>query len=94
MLPTVVLERFPAGQVMITQGAFAELAWEDVSGGLARHILGDWGELGEADRKRNDDAVERGGCLLSRYVTPSGTSFWITTEHDRSATTILLPDES
>ena len=60
MIPTVVLERFPAGQVMITQGAFAELAWEDVSGGLARHILGDWGELGEADRKRNDDPP-RGG---------------------------------
>ena len=31
MIPTIVLERFPVGQVMITQGAFAELAWEDVS---------------------------------------------------------------
>ena len=29
--------------------------------------------------------------LLSRYSTTSSTVFWIITEHDRSATTILLP---
>ena len=94
MLPTVVLQKFPAGTIMITQGALAELTWEDVSEALARHISGDWGDLGETYWIRNNHAVARGGCLLSRYVTPSGTSFWITTEDDRSVTTILLPDES
>ena len=31
--------------------------------------------------------------LLSRHVASAGKVFWIITEHDRSVTTILLPDE-
>ena len=93
MIPTIVLERFPTGQIVITRGALDELAEQDVRRGLARHISGDWGELDEEDWKANDAALEHGGRLLSRYITPSGTTFWIITEHDRSVTTILLPDE-
>ena len=78
---------------MITRGALAELAEQDVRRALVRHIAGDWGQLDEQDWKANDDALEHGGRLLSRYLTPSGTPFWIITEHDRSVTTILLPDE-
>ena len=60
---------------------------------LARHVAGDWGELDDEDRRRNDAAAEHGFRLLSRYSTTSSTVFWIITEHDRSETTILLPHE-
>ena len=52
-----------------------------------------WGDVDEHDRQTNDDAVSFGGRLLSAYVDRSNTRFWIITEADRSATTILLPSE-
>ena len=93
MLLTFVLERFSLGQVVITRGALTELTEQDVRQALVRHIEGDWGQLDEQDWKANDDALQHGGRLLSRYVTSRGTPFWIITEHDRSVTTILMPDE-
>ena len=35
----------------------------------------------------------RGGRLFSVYHDGSGVKFWIITEADRSATTVLLPDD-
>ena len=61
--------------------------------GFVRHMAGDWGELDEHDWKENEAALEHGFRLFSRYVTPGGTKFYVITEHDRSVTTILLPEE-
>ena len=60
---------------------------------LSRHASGDWGEVCEEDWQSNDEALELGTRLLSSYISRSGEKFWIITEHDRSATTILLPLE-
>lgn len=85
--------KFPAGLIGITLGAVAKLSREEALDGLRRHITGDWGQLDEHDWKRNEAALEHGFSLFSRYVTPGGTKFYVITEHDRSATTILLPEE-
>lgn len=61
--------------------------------GLARHAAGDWGDLCGEDRAANDRAVAVGARILSAYHTPEGVKLWIITEADRSATTILLPEE-
>jgi hypothetical protein len=37
--------------------------------------------------------VKEGFRLLSSYKSANGIKFWIITEADRSATTILLPEE-
>ena len=58
-----------------------------------RHVLGDWGDINQEDKKTNDLAVEMGERILSGYTLPDGTKVWVITESDRSATTILLPDE-
>jgi hypothetical protein len=60
---------------------------------LARHVHGDWGELSEEDRLQNELAVLLGLRLLSSYPLPTGGKVWVITEADRSATTILLPDD-
>ena len=60
---------------------------------LARHITGDWGELDAEDQRANEDALVTDARILSAYVLPSGVKLWIITEADRSATTLLLPDE-
>ena len=85
--------KFPTGRVVITRGAISELTRDEAMKGLRRHISGDWGELDEHDWKQNEAALEHGFRLSSRYVTPGGKTFWIITEHDRSVTTILLPQD-
>jgi hypothetical protein len=37
--------------------------------------------------------LKHGFRLLSAYTLPGGCKIWIITEADRSATTILLPEE-
>jgi len=82
---------FPLGQILATPGA-CEL---DVNffPYLLRHQHGDWGDLGEEDKAENNFSVQNGFRILSAYHTPDGAKFWIITEADRSATTVLLPSE-
>jgi hypothetical protein len=87
---------FSLGQLVATPGALAALekAGQTPLEFLARHVRGDWGELTEEDRKENQLSLERGFRLLSSYRTNAGDAkLWVITEADRSATTILLPEE-
>jgi hypothetical protein len=52
-----------------------------------------WGNLSDEDRKENDYSLEHGFRLLSAYGTHAGDKLLIITESDRSATTLLLPEE-
>jgi len=86
---------FPLGETVATPSALAAL---DIAGVtpetlLACHERGDWGDLSDHDRQMNDRALPSGGRLLSAYRLPDGTRVWIVTEADRSATTLLLPDD-
>ncbi len=83
--------RFPMGQLVVTHEAARELSPDDVLKALVRHIDGDWGNVPPEDWEQNDEAVDSGSRLFSSYKTQTGTTFWIVTEPDRSATTILLP---
>ncbi len=84
---------FEPGEIFIARGAGTELNREDVLRGLRCHLAGDWGDLGEDDWKANDDALREGSRLFSKYRYGDGKSFYIITESDRSATTIMLPEE-
>ena len=85
--------KFRMGHLVATPGAMSALATDEIGQALARHLSGDWGNLDDHDWRMNDDALEHGGRILSAYFAPDGTKFWIITECDRSATTILLPEE-
>jgi hypothetical protein len=78
---------------VITRGAQAVLAADDILSGLLRHSDGDWGDVCDEDQLANDEALRDGFRLLSSYRAMAGTKYWIITEHDRSVTTILLPEE-
>ncbi len=94
---TIVLNRvaikFDIGRVMLTHGAFERVHQEDLFDSFLRHIEGDWGELCDEDRHANELACEFGGRIMSRYSDRNEIWFWIITEADRSATTLLLPNE-
>jgi hypothetical protein len=84
---------FQLGRVVITPNAFDQLTPADIQRGLQRHQAGDWGDLGEEDWLENDNALRTGLRLLSSYRSASGITFWVITEADRSATTLLMPDD-
>lgn len=85
----------PLGRVLATPGALRELALARVDGAsyLARHAVGDWGEVDAEDWAANDRALLAGERLLSAYRLPNDARLWIITEADRSASTLLLPNE-
>ena len=89
----VCTPKFEMGRLVATPGAISALSHRDVAQAIARHLSGDWGDLNAHDRRMNDQAIESGGRILSEFFAPDGTKFWIITECDRSATTILLPEE-
>jgi hypothetical protein len=87
------VQTVPLGNVVITPNALGQLTSADIQLGLQRHQAGDWGDLGEEDWKENDNALRTGLRLLSSYRSSGGMTFWIITERDRSATTLLMPDD-
>jgi len=86
---------FELGQIVATPGALAALkkAGQQPGEFLTRHVNREWGDLDEEDRNENEYSLEHGFRLLSAYRTNAGDRLWIITESDRSATTILLPEE-
>jgi hypothetical protein len=87
--------RFALGQVVATQGALDALREANQSPFelLTRHVAGDWGEVSAEDKAENEFSVQRGLRILSAYTLTTGVKLWLITEADRSATTLLLPDE-
>jgi len=88
-----ITTRFPLGRVVITANAERELVRDDVTAALARHAAGDWGECGSHDWQENELSLREGLRLFSVYRDRQDVKFWIITEADRSATTILLPND-
>jgi hypothetical protein len=83
------------GQLVSTPGALAafEEAGQVPLEFLLRHASGDWGDVSSEDWQENDLSLREGFRLLSSYHLSTGVKIWIITEADRSATTILLPEE-
>jgi hypothetical protein len=93
LLSPGVEPKFPLGAIAMTTEAFRRLPFEDISAALARHAEGDCGDVCPEDRAENERALVSGGRLFSVYHDGSGLKFWIITEADRSATTVLLPED-
>jgi hypothetical protein len=87
--------KFDAGQVLMSPGAIVVLDFNGISPIelLHRHLTGDWGDLTEEDKAANEAALTNGSRILSAYELAGGERLWIITEADRSATTLLLPEE-
>jgi hypothetical protein len=89
---------FPLGTVVATPGAIERMEryGMDAAELLARHLSGDWGDIHPDDRGLNEEALRCGARLLSVYgedKTGEDSRIWIITEAERSATTILRPED-
>ncbi|MBN8600629.1 MAG: hypothetical protein J0M26_06360 [Planctomycetes bacterium] len=92
-LKWTVVTLFPLGSLVCTPGVEDSIPEEEMLEAVRRHASGDWGDVCEEDRGLNDESLRDGSRLLSVYHSRNGVKFWIITEWDRSATTILLPIE-
>jgi hypothetical protein len=93
--PSAPCAHFQLGRLLATPGAL-DLLDRTATDGLVlvqRHQSADWGDLSPDDVAANDFAVRNGLRILSSYRLPPTERIWIITEADRSATTLLLPEE-
>lgn len=93
--PSTGPAKFPLGRTVATPAALTALeeAGQDPAELLQRHQSGDFGDVSASDRAANEAAVEQGERVFSAYLLTTGTKVWVITEADRSATTLLLPDD-
>lgn len=89
-MSTVKTPLFPLGQVLATPGALG--LGVHLGPYLNLHKNGYWGDICKEDWQENDRSLKEGYRLFSAYETSAG-KIWIITEHDRSVTTVLLPEE-
>ena len=95
------LMQFKLGNIVATPGALAALesTQQNALEFIAAHASGNWGNVGPEDWEANNQALENGSRILSSYHLKDDTKLWIITEAamddegNRSATTLLLPDE-
>lgn len=85
--------KFPLGRLVATPNALKHIPNPEIMAALQRHLTGDWGDVDEHDREENELSLKEGFRLLSVYHSAKGVKFWIITEADRSATTVLLPED-
>lgn len=84
---------FQPGNIVATPAVLAAVPHCVIDVALARHLSGDWGDMSNADRQANEQALKDGSRLFSAYQVREDTRIWIITEADRSATTVLLPED-
>lgn len=92
--------KFSLGEIVATPGAMVAFAGtrEAFSTFLDRHVSGDWGDMSDADKRANDEAIVDGGRIFSAYTLKDGIRIWIITEAvgdngRRASTCVLLPEE-
>ena len=90
--PTISVP-FVLGQTVATPHVLKVVPKAEIFAALQRHQNCDWGDVCPQDKWANDRAVKGGERLLSVYHSKDGVKFWIITEWDRSATTVLLPED-
>jgi hypothetical protein len=87
------MNKFSLGMVVSTPGALEAIPRWDIITALQKHKTGDWGCVSKSDWDANEEALIEGDRLFSVYKSKGDNKFYIITEADRSATTILLPSE-
>lgn len=90
--PTISVP-FKLGRTVATPNVLEAVPQEEIFAALQRHQSCDWGDVCPKDKWSNDRAVKMNERLLSVYHSEEGIKFWIITEWDRSATTVLLPED-
>lgn len=94
--------KFKLGKLVATSSVVDKMQEDHVfaafvSKSIRRYEDCDWGDTCNEDKEQNNYSVENGERLLAVYKQDESVreplTIWIITEWDRSATTILFPEE-
>ena len=100
--------KFEGGRLLLSSGVSKTVAQEGGSktfvkfiiNSLDRHFSGDWGDMSADDKQENEFSLDKYLRIFSAYIIPdrldkgvAQEKIWIITEADRSATTVLFPEE-
>jgi hypothetical protein len=85
---------FPLGEVTTTRSALERLhALElEPSDLIARHQVGDWGDIDDADVAMNEESLHEKQRFFSSYEIED-ERFWVLTTANHSSTTVFLPGD-
>ena len=95
----ITTTKFKLGRLLMTRGVNDKVADDSkfarfVTDSLRRHANCDWGDMCQEDKEENNLALKDGDLrIFSAYESQALPKIWIITEADRTATTILFPDE-
>ncbi len=97
---SIMSRLFNLGQVVITASIDAlqkdessKLNSDDLTRLLYRHQTGDDGDICDEDHESNQVAIKQGYQRVFSVYKFKTLTVWIITEHDRSCTTVLLPED-
>jgi hypothetical protein len=90
---TLPIAKFRLGKIVSTPNALDRLTQDDILLAIRRHQAGDWGNVDTYGYAANDRALIEGTRLWSVYHAANGFKFWLITEADRSATSVLMPED-
>jgi len=90
--------KFPLGRLLFTRGVNDRVAQDAefskfVLDSLKRHAQCDWGDMSKEDKQENEFSLDKYLRVFSAYDEWPMPKIWIITEADRSATTIMFPEE-
>jgi DNA repair protein RadC len=83
----------PLGRIVLTSNARKAISTDELLAALNRHEQGDWGNASTARTVENNQALASIGPLCSTCAAANGTTFYIATKTDRSATLVCLEGE-
>ena len=91
------MEKFSLGKLVMTKAVHDKMNNDiDFAIGMLdsmeRYRSCDWGDLCEEDKTENEQALKEGERIFALYNI-GNEKIYIITEWDRSATTILFPEE-
>lgn len=93
MIRKEIVNHLRPGRVVAMPGVLEAVPRSELLAALKRHLSCDWGDVSPADARSNDYALTHGERIISAYCAADKTRFWIITEANRAATTLLLPEE-
>lgn len=94
------MAKFELGRLVATHTVAEQMSksrpfYNFVYESLKRFLDGDWGDISDDDKALNNEAVASVNHQIQGVYRNQtlNTTIWIITEWDRSATTVLFPDE-
>jgi hypothetical protein len=84
---------FSLGQVVASQGAIRHLTESELSAILRRHAAGDWGDVPEEQRTRNNLSLQNGRPVFSVYSLGPGKIILVQTDGERASSFVQIKDE-